>query len=130
MRKALDRTLGVFATLFIPMLPLLAGIITQASHTVIVESIAVRMSAMNGRLNFEPLPLAVRFVFNNFHALLWGLFISTIVLLLLALLQWRVVNAVERLGRLLLLAIAGASLGGGFLAFYLVAAAHALRSLL
>ena len=121
---------GMFATLFIPMMPLLAGIITQASHLVVVESIATRMSTMNSRLSFEPLPAVVRFIFNHFQGLLWGLFLATIVLLVLALLQWRVADAVERLGRLLLLAIAGATLGGGFLAFYLVAAAHALRPLL
>ncbi|MDR1817347.1 MAG: hypothetical protein LBR07_04045 [Puniceicoccales bacterium] len=118
------RFASVFAVLFTPATPLLAGITAARSHPVLVDRIGVVTANRRNRL--DALPAVPDFVFNHFHELLWVLFILGLALAAANWFQLRVADPALRLGRQLVLLSCSAILGAAFLALYLLAAAQAL----
>lgn len=115
MKNTFERLVAAFSIFFTMALPLLAGMVGQASHDLLVEGIANR--------TVVGLPSLSDFVFNNFSGLLWGMFGATVVLVVLGLWQWREEDATVRMGRLLLFAVASATLAVVFLALLVLATA-------
>ncbi len=115
MKNTFERLVAAFSIFFTMALPLLAGMVGKASHQFLQEAVA------SGRV--RTLPDLSLFVFNNFGGLLWGLFGATVVLVVLGLLQWREQDATIRMGRLLLFAVASATLAVVFLALLVLATA-------
>lgn len=121
MKNSSDRVVGALALFLTPLLPLLAGVTGGACYPVF----RMFIEDTRGR-SVAPLPWVSRYVLENFHALLWGLFIVAVVLTGMSVLQLCVGDAVRRMGRQFALALMGAVVGMVFLVGFVTAVAQAV----